>query len=560
MAWEMYLDGVNGNDGNNGLSMAQAFKTWKFCFEYFGIGWFTGGNLWVRRITDQIPAADINALSFIFDSSTARIIGWPRNSHTINSSDWTQGSPNVTVDDNNMIYSRHEARYITAPDGEVYMITRVAGTSSIVIDRNYVGDTVTNAEAVIHADDEYDEAQALGDPDIDDWNSDPDDMARVNFNNLNRYIIFTSAPFYDINNVRFENNNKSPAIINLNYCDMFQMKGCIMSQPTSIFACVYMTGSLLTLDRCVYRGRAFGSSNVGIRGNTNALVDIKNSAIYNMGGYGIQSVSGWLSNTNIGVEQENKAADIFLSYASSIIGKDVKLGGTNGYIARGTSYNNTKSIVAIENYQKVLGQNKYWPRDGEHEKVDVSEETPNKKLSDYIIKVSPNISGYDYKQIWQEPLFEHEFMASTNTKAYKYWFYNNTGSTLNSYAKEHIWMEVEYVSAHNDGDYVKTIAYSTQTNIAQAADADDWDYLEVTGITPAIRSIVRVRLYVSAYFAATFIYIDPKEVHNNVYRTTWSYGKSEASQYLDTGGGRSFVKAILNKQDPVMEYVWRNFV
>ncbi|MCP4712657.1 MAG: hypothetical protein GY869_28865, partial [Planctomycetes bacterium] len=107
-----------------------------------------------------------------------------------------------------------------------------------------------------------------------------------------------------------------------------------------------------------------------------------------------------------------------------------------------------------------------------------------------------------------------EFELDASAHTIKFWLYNDTGEEINSAsAIEDIYLKCEYVDSYGDAttEYTKATVNSTQDTIADAADADDWDYLEVS-FTTAIASKVRVSLMINYYKAAGTILIDPEPV------------------------------------------------
>ena len=84
--------------------------------------------------------------------------------------------------------------------------------------------------------------------------------------------------------------------------------------------------------------------------------------------------------------------------------------------------------------------------------------------------------------------------------------------TLNdTTATDDIYLQAEYVKSYDDtSEYTQAIATSTEIDILDAADADDWDYLEVT-VNPATESKVRLWLKISKY-ETDDIFIDPQVV------------------------------------------------
>ena len=178
---DYFVDSTTGDNGDTGLSTDLAWATLQFALE--GGGLAAGDIVWVRRIHVEYagdPTVDIRPAYSGTPKDSIRIIGWPRNTHAISSSDWTNGSTAVVVDDADMDREKHQGRYVTGPDGETYLITKVTDASNIVIDREYASTTAEAAAATIQADEDYALAQAIDDAawtiKIATWTADADDL------------------------------------------------------------------------------------------------------------------------------------------------------------------------------------------------------------------------------------------------------------------------------------------------------------------------------------------------------------------------------------------------
>lgn len=519
-----FVDSVNGNDANSAHTMDAALATVAYAAVTHAIA--AGDIIWVRRNVAEIPTADIAPSADGTPVAPIRVIGWPRNSHSISSSNWTNGSPNVVVNDANMVRTRHQARYITAPNGHKYLITWVVDASNITLDREYCGTTVTNQAATIWADEDYDLAQAIDDSSWtikkSVWNADPDDVPCINFNG-GAYQWYHFAAFcWTFNNLEFKDSSDSAGIFYVRAGKNLSLIGCLFKQSSSNTRIVYIYGQVQSfMCRCVVEGSGSGSSQFGVDVGGSVIgpvLCIKDCAIYNCGANGLTTSSRvFIENINIGVEVANGNTDILITESGVVIGRDVNLGGTNGYVSIATSGSSgALTRVNVENYQKILGIHRSFYIGGYIEKQVTPDGTiVNKKISDYVLKITPNISNYVWaREEWMLPVLEHVIQVTATSKSYRYWIFNNAMGTLNdSTAKDNIFLKVEYIAAYDDtSEYVIKTEYSTQIDIANAANADDWDYLEVTGINPAIASKVRLTIYLSAYSAAGTIYIDPAVV------------------------------------------------
>lgn len=512
-----FVDSVNGTSTMTGHTMDAPWNTVEYALES---GSLTANDfVWVRRNVNEVPVTDIVCAYDGTYSQPIQIIGWPRSSHAIVSSDWTNGNTGVVVDDADMDREKHQGRYVTAPDGRVYLITKVTDASNIVIDREYVGATVTNQTATISADEDYTLAQAIDDSawviKKADWNGDADDMPYIDFNNAALQILIESDNCHIFKNMEFKNGNDAYGIIFSGYSGSLftEFNGCLFYQESDK-AIFYIAYSPHILKRCILEGNSTGTSQRGFYGQNSAgyciLIDV---AIYNMGDSGLYGVQAIMKNVNIGVEVANDDDDITLAMFDCI-GIDVKLGGTNGYVEY--SIRDLNTFANFENYQKVLGDHRTYFAGGYFDRVTLTvATTPNKKLSDDAIRITPNSNNHVTNiPVLAHKIFEHRVWADTSSKDYKYWVYNNLAATINdTTATDNLFLKVTYVSGYDDtSEYFYTESISTQIDILDAADDTDWDYLEVTDITPAVASWVILEIYESIYSAAGTIFIDPEVV------------------------------------------------
>ncbi len=512
-----FVSSADGSDSDNGTTLDLAWATVEHALEN---GVLTvGDSVAIRRTHSEIPTSDIAPVDDGTISSPIKIFGCPRSAHAISSSDWTNGSTAVTVDDADMAREQHQARYIDAPDGNRYMITRVISTTSIVIDSEYAGSTVSNnATASIQADttqddwDNYDDSADTIKKSA--WEADADTLPVIDFNDGNFQLYFNADDFYYMYCIEFKDTTDGSGLIRATNVGTHYYEGLLLKQTVADDPCMTITGSSLYIKRSIFEGSGSGASQKGITTlGLAAFYILKDVAMYNLGDSALYTVhDAELYNVNLGVEIANGDADIMASRASFIKGADVKLGGSNGTVAM-ESAEAIGSYISFENYQKVLGYHRTYYGAGYYERAAISGETPNKKVSDYVVKIVPNVNfvpTFEFSKI----LSEHEIDGvTTGSKTFKYWIYNDTGTTLNdTTALDNIWLKAEYVDSYDDtSEYTQTEAFSTQIDILDAADADDWDYLEVT-LNPATTSKVRLTIYISYYNATTNLFIDPAVV------------------------------------------------
>jgi hypothetical protein len=266
--------------------------------------------------------------------------------------------------------------------------------------------------------------------------------------------------------------------------------------------------------RCLIIGSGSGANQIGYSKSYQDITRRRYVAIYNCGAYG-SACTGQIDDDhiNIGIEQANAGTDLrFLTLSCAGRGRNIKLGGTNGYIANGTDALPT-DFYAIENYNGYGEHRKFFMggysmRQAMPDGADVL-----KNNFDDVLKIVPNISGGiaktgDY-HLYQKA-YEAKFKATTDSKTYSVAIFNRACGTLNgTTARDHVYIQVEYLKVYDDGsEYLIDTQYSTETSIANAASSSDWDTLSVTGIAPAAASIVRVSVYHNLYHATGMLYVE----------------------------------------------------
>ena len=517
MATDYFLDLSHDQaGGGDGTTMEtdggadDAFKT--FAEAYASVG--AGDTCWIRRITNVTHDASIEPSEDGTAAAPAIWIGWPRDADSWNS-DWVNGSTTVdNIDENDATWSTHAGRWITGPDGFDYLITAITDTNTIIIDRPYAGATAANEVVAIKADEL---PQGVSEPtDTDSWSADADGLALIDFDDGAFVLSLYSELYMQFWNIEFKDSSSSKGIPQVEGVGMV-FNGCLFSQSTQNGPLIYLTRHA-TFNRCIFKG--FGGSNSLVELSIGSIVTISNSAIYNMGDDGIRTSTDirlYLENVNVGVEIANTGDDIHLASRASVVARDLKLGGTNGDVLISNVNNATSKIISV-NHNKVLGAFKeFYLGGGTVEKVAVTGVTPNKKLSDNVIEITPATANtYQYKEIEQKSkVFESRKTYDAGTYNVKLWIYNDTGNTLNDTTfSDDILMRCR-AEAGNYGDatteYVSMPwTYSDEIDILDAADADDWDYLQCDSVVVDQASKIYCEVLVSTYDAqADVILIDP---------------------------------------------------
>jgi hypothetical protein len=419
---------------------------------------------------------------------------------------------------------KHLSRYVTAPDGETYMIAQITDSNTFILEREYAGSSVTlsNGAFTIQADEDYALAQAIDDSgwtiQKSDWNADADDLPLFDNSGNAYYYYFNGAREW-----RFANLDFKPGTfysIRMNICRTCIFNGCLFQQTVNGGA-LYFSSSGSVIERCVHYGSGAGSQQNGLI-LVSGFHRWKNLIIDNMGDHSISAQSSdiYMDGVNIGVETGNNIEDLHHIYEGRMYGKDVSLGGqgTGGIweTSSGAIWNSFWT-ASFENYGRVLGAHKTFNPQGELTKVDVvaGSGDPYKRSggNDSVIEIlytladlADNIKA-PVSELTTE-IFCHEFESTTDAKSYRYYVQGEGGVLATE-----IWLECEYVSSYDDtSEYTYTTVLSDEA-ITARSDASDWtQYIEVTNIQPAVASKVRVKLFCSYYHATNKIYIDPKVV------------------------------------------------
>jgi hypothetical protein len=526
MGWIMtdyFVDSTTGSDLDDGTTMDLAWATLEYAWESGSLS--AGDTVWVRRV--HAEAAIAGHMVSVYDgtpSNPIRTSGWPRNADaTADGATWTNGSTTVDlVTTLSMDREKHVGRYVTAPNGETYMITYIVDANTFKIDNEYAGPTVTTTSGAftIQADENYDTAQAIDDSgwtiDVAAWTADADDVATIDIGGGGYHL--RPGNFAILSNIEFTNSG-AEALILLTSNASVHFLGCIFyhSANDRCFEMQYWTTPIFR--RCIFHGdgQVADQYNDGILPHYYSLMYLTDCALYNLGNNGIsasQSGSFVLDNVNIGVEIQNFDADIDLGAASRVYGTNVKLGGTAGDVE--LTNHSQASRVSFENYGKVLGAHKEWNAHGTITKTDVvaGSGDPYKRAggADSVLELLYNSTDTTdslsdaVAEFMVEPVFTHEFEATVDRRRYRY-YVQAEGAVLAS----ELWMEVEYVNSYGDATTEYVIKRLTSDEaITQRVDASDWSqYIEVDNITPALASKVRVKVYCSYYHATNKIYIDP---------------------------------------------------
>jgi hypothetical protein len=529
MGWLManfFVDSVNGNDTDDGTTMdaggGGGTGAWATLTKGLTSMVAAGDILWVRRTFTEAPAAHMQITGTGTASAPYRVIGWPRASDsTADGATWTSGSTTVDlVTTLSMDTQKHCARYVTAPDGDTYMITKVVDANTFLLNREYAGGTVTTTDGafVIQEDEDYDLAQAIPAAEATEraaWDADPDDLPTWDGTGLAFYIYHNSDAFWTYDNIHFLTGTAQAMRVRFGRDIWF--RGCIFEATANIVP-VTIEASWVLFHRCIIFGTGAGNVQNGLAISYGYTI-LRDVSIYGTGDHGLSVYESTVEfdGCNIGVETVTAVdADIQISQGANFYGRDLWLGANVGELERGTaSQHHTGTFIKSENHNRVLGAHKTFNAQGEILKTAVvaGSGDPYKRTggSDSVLEIIYDLST-DAQNVVSPienlatPILVHEFEATTDRRKYRYYV-----QAEGAVAASELWMEVEYVSSYGDATTEYTITKVTSDEaIAARDDASDWSqYIEVDNVIPALASKVRIKIYCSYYHATNKIYIDP---------------------------------------------------
>ena len=524
-AADHFVDPYTGNNADDGHSTDAAWATLEYAVESGSL--VAGDIVWFRRdnngsptvelpTTDIAPAYDGTASSFI------EIIGAPRAEVAITAGDFTNGS--TTVDNITGITLTHEnalTRMITAPNGSKFMITDVTDGNTLIIDREYSGATVTGASGActIDEDEDYDAFAAIDDSawtiKIATWVADAPDMPTIDFDDGGYDWSHSGDMFWEIKNIKFMDSSDANGVfanisnVGSSSNQTIKMSNIYIKQTAQNVMLLQssMSSGTMILNNIVAEGSGAGTSQRGLTGINGIL---NNAAVYNCGDTGLYGLSYITAHhLNVGVEAANGDDDIDFWKSGKYLFRDVKLGGTNGYVNFTDTYG-TEIKINIENYGKILGKHKTWHNTAwtqENVTFDGSGSLPSQRSGGATegIMITPATSSPPRLSEGYE-IFEHVYSMPTGSKTFRY-YVQSVGALTN---EANIRLEITVVDSYDDAsEYTQTTIFSDEDITARANQADWTQYVEGT-VNPTVASIVRCKLIISYYHETNLIYIDTK--------------------------------------------------
>ncbi len=387
-----------------------------------------------------------------------------------------------------------------------------------LIDKIYVGSDADDGNLTLSADGDWvaDMGTEYGFDDsgwtIDEaaWDADAIDIPLIDFNDDSYELYIANDLNLWFTCLNIKDSSDGSGLIRISSSPGTNFEGCILETGSNNTSAINCNGPC-NIERTVIDGG--GDAGVSHRGYIGYGIPVvmKDVAIYGFQA-GCVSLSGnhvKYEGLNLNVERDG-SCDIYLYFSGVWEGRDLWLG--TEVVTRRANDCCSRTTIKAENHQKVLGAHKAFWGQGDITKLDVvaGSGDPYKRTggADSVIQIEFNQSSGGVKNPIDNallPIFEHEFEATTDSLSYRYYV-----QCEGIVAVTELFIVVEYVGAHDDStEYVIKTQRSDEAFTARA-DEEDWlEFMEVTGIQPAVASKVRIKCYCSYYDAANSIYIDP---------------------------------------------------
>jgi len=388
------------------------------------------------------------------------------------------------------------------------------GTTMDLNEYFYVDDVklIEHSDLTIERDEDYDDFQLIDDSawtiKKTDWNGDADDLPVIDFG-ANNYRYHQHLAYAWVMKNMIWKGSTAEIIKTQTVLETSFKHNLFIQLSTGTFIKMYgLYSERLVLENCIFFGS--GSSH-GIQGVYPHDQYLRNVAVYNCG-YGMLLYNDWkMENVNCGIELPNSNYDMYKYGGVNTEVTNLRIGEKNGGIVLhlGMPF----PVFLIENYNSFGVYEKRY-LNGQMVKKDVVIDSgdPHRRSNgaDSVIEISCNTNALyaPAPDEWKYLVFEHEFEVDALSKNYRYYVQCKNMSIVSI---GELFLECEYVDQYVSASVYNMKKVKSDELIAERIGADDWSqYLEVTGIYPAVKSKVRIRCYLSKYDADGRIFIDPK--------------------------------------------------
>jgi hypothetical protein len=532
-----YID-LNASGANDGTSPSDAWTSIDAGLSTTSLSTSDDNYIWIRRQNDTGRTIETFTSDMaVAEDGTAefpiKVIAWPRASEAATEGTWTNGSKSVSaVVGVSLDKGKHTARYITAPDGNQYMIAKVTGTTSFELIAPYPGATVstTSGAFTIQADEYYDTRPAAGTSA--GWDADDPWMPLLDGNAANYCIAISqddSWHFEGLHIIDFMDSLYGMIQAQTSYQTKFI--GCFVEiQDATALAdpMFYCQGNYLYLRKCSVQGHTsyvsgaygFRTGNGGVVYLVDCRIETADRCFHLYGDHRIYMDNVYLTH--------HHATTGYYFYQDqnghlSCWGRDVTFGaGAPDYM-----YNSSAQLylagrginrgLFIENYGHELGIHYRMTNSGilQTKLVDGASD-PVKRTGGADIVYQVNVDNLAVGSrgtklpgdiATSAPIDEITFELDAATYD-QIRFYCQSQDNI---AADYFFMEVSYIDAYDETNNIfHKVRVLSDEAISARSGASDWSqYLEVPDITLPVKSNVTVKFTLRKNLPTGDLFIDP---------------------------------------------------
>lgn len=520
-----FVDSVNGSDGNNGTTFDLAWATVGYAVQQ---SITAGDTIWVRRNVAETLGSSVTVLTAGTEAAPCALIGCPRDAQAA-TGDFTKGDETVSNISVTVSEELCAGRNIICPDGNTYYVDDINSTSSIELDRPYVGTTSTTASFSFPKDPSYDLFQTMSDGTITraNWNGDANHLAAMDFSS-GAYILGIKQ-YWKFESIKWTTRTAdSIGLANIPYGTLFSN----IYFPTAVNATQFsFSGSGSSkLANCYFRGGdvdyivSAATQRVHINRCTLATTDTAGALFYTTNNGNADYMID-----NVNYYGPNIVRDLGFARVTA---KDFKYTATAIEVDGGSHQGGHFQTIKIENNQKVYGEHRTYM-------LNVGQWTANDGTSGVTLRtggasqvVDVLLNGVSGNEGFNRAALNNEVSAEgfaplvfgadysgrlyvndiSTAKNYRF-YVQSVNDALNGSGDEwDLWLETEYIDGYDaTSKSITTKLVKDNRAIAARLSDSDWDnYLQSGSIQPAAVGWVTFKIFCTKYDATDHRYIDTK--------------------------------------------------